>query len=642
MSEKEQARPLGKGLPRCLRGLRDLQRQLCLSTRTEPSRRDVLEGRYVVDRIGPSNSVGGRKADRDRKRMLAFYGDPELRRELWERHLEGLPAAPSGRSDRIHGGELLPPSLEFQVLGRLWEGQARPVDAPEPAAPHEGAGEAESLSERICERLEGWTSLTGDERNETILQVFCLATLLDNGGLIDDACAAVPELADEFQELLLRPDGAGSPAQGNAGNEWRSACLKLAELASRAATGPGAEAALCAVRQATAALELLDARTVLHELKSALGSFLEEVERDPSCSAIDDEQLDDLRGRWIDVHGGGTSAVRAELRRLRRTFRAALATVRKLARRHEKTEGELTTLRQEAPTRGKPRRDWETRRAALRQAADDLLRERRAAEETLLDGLAPSEKLVHAATPETHPATTSGERTRKASGAGAGDGNVEPRVLQETADLRERLKALEQDAQSYRSQRDDLRRNLHEANVELSSLKAGTHHSRAANGQGQTDFLLQLAARKEGPRPLECIEAITRTYADRCVVLETARDSAREMDQFRHGRKLLQLLRTLVTEYRDQLRNGGDAEARRLLGASYAAKESQTVIRNADLRRHRVFRHEGRDLEMFQHLKIGTKADQRQTIRVHFAWDASTERIIIGHCGKHLPRLTER
>ena len=44
---------------------------------------------------------------------------------------------------------------------------------------------------------------------------------------------------------------------------------------------------------------------------------------------------------------------------------------------------------------------------------------------------------------------------------------------------------------------------------------------------------------------------------------------------------------------------------------------------------------------MFQHLKIGRKADQRQTIRVHFAWDDDSGRIVIGHCGKHLPRLKE-
>ena len=114
------------------------------------------------------------------------------------------------------------------------------------------------------------------------------------------------------------------------------------------------------------------------------------------------------------------------------------------------------------------------------------------------------------------------------------------------------------------------------------------------------------------------------------------------MDQFRHGRKLLRLLRLLVTDYRDRLMTNGDAEARLVFSANdYAAKESATVMGNRKLKRARIFRYQDRDIEMFQHLKIGRKADQRQTIRVHFAWDDESGRIVIGHCGKHLPRLKE-
>jgi len=42
-------------------------------------------------------------------------------------------------------------------------------------------------------------------------------------------------------------------------------------------------------------------------------------------------------------------------------------------------------------------------------------------------------------------------------------------------------------------------------------------------------------------------------------------------------------------------------------------------------------------VEMFRHLKIGIADDPTQTIRVHFHWDATRRKIVIGHCGEHLP-----
>ncbi len=644
MSEKKRARPLARGLPRCLSGLRPLQTQLCLSTKTNPSRRDVLESRYVVDRIGAPDSEGGRKADRDRKRMLAFYGDPELRRELWDRHMDSPPSAPSGRSGKRGRTELLPPSLEVQVLGRFQDGSAPVAGGPGPEEPVWSEPEwRESLTGGILRRVEDWASLTKKARIDTTLQLFCLATLMDDADLLEAASATVPELATEFAELQPRADATKRPDGAADGNEWQAACRKLSVLASRAATGPAGEEALDTIRQATVALEFLDSRTALRELKSTLDGFLEEIEKDPSCSAIDDDQLNGLRGRWFDISGAGPATVRTELQRLRGTFGTTLASVRKAARRHKKAEGELAALRREEPTRGKARRDWENRRMEYRQAAEYLLKERRTAEGALLDGLAPSEKLANAMAPEPPliqpPAPA--KVAEPESGATGCDG-VDARTRRETDALGEKLRQLERDVQSYGKERDDLRQQLHTANRELSSLKASLRHSQVANGSPQTDLLLELAARKEEPSPLECIDAIARASGERCIVLASARESAADMDQFRHGRKLLRLLRLLVTDYRDRLMANGDAEARQVFSANdYAAKESATVMGNRKLKRARIFRHRDRDIEMFQHLKIGRKADQRQTLRVHFAWDGESRRIVIGHCGKHLPRLKE-
>ncbi|WP_279611117.1 hypothetical protein [Burkholderia gladioli] len=39
---------------------------------------------------------------------------------------------------------------------------------------------------------------------------------------------------------------------------------------------------------------------------------------------------------------------------------------------------------------------------------------------------------------------------------------------------------------------------------------------------------------------------------------------------------------------------------------------------------------------MEKHLKHGVKDSAAETLRVHFEWIASEQKIIIGHCGKHL------
>jgi hypothetical protein len=121
-------------------------------------------------------------------------------------------------------------------------------------------------------------------------------------------------------------------------------------------------------------------------------------------------------------------------------------------------------------------------------------------------------------------------------------------------------------------------------------------------------------------------------------VLKNAKQSAGNMDQFEHGRRLLDMLRRLVTEYRSKLIERGDNEARKAFANNeYAAMESETVMQNHRLRGMRTFDYEGTRVEMFRHLKIGIESNVAKTIRVHFHWDADRQKIVIGYCGEHLP-----
>lgn len=214
------------------------------------------------------------------------------------------------------------------------------------------------------------------------------------------------------------------------------------------------------------------------------------------------------------------------------------------------------------------------------------------------------------------------------------------------AEQTEWISTLEEDNTTLQSDLSDAKARLVE---EQDALKRQNFVIQGLKGQlesaggGRTseidaDALLNLACRPDQPTPFECIELIENVYGDRCTVLETARESARELDRFVYGRQLLDLLKRLVTEYRAKLMQSGDNEARKVFGKNeYAAKESETVMGSKALARQRMFEYEGQIVEMFRHLKIGVDDDVTRTIRVHFHWDSNREKIVIGYCGEHLP-----
>jgi len=214
------------------------------------------------------------------------------------------------------------------------------------------------------------------------------------------------------------------------------------------------------------------------------------------------------------------------------------------------------------------------------------------------------------------------------------------------ADTEEWINALENDNAALQSEVldikakwEDERENLKKKDFVIQALK----NNLANAGAGRTsdldvEGLLTLLCSPDPPTPLECVQIIESVYGDRCTVLESAKDSARDMNQFSFGRRLLDMLRRLVTEYRIKLLEVGDSEARKVFGKNeYAAKESETVMANKRLRRLRTFDYEGEQVEMFRHLKIGADENIAKTIRVHFHWDAGRKKIVIGYCGEHFP-----
>lgn len=198
--------------------------------------------------------------------------------------------------------------------------------------------------------------------------------------------------------------------------------------------------------------------------------------------------------------------------------------------------------------------------------------------------------------------------------------------------------SLEKEVQQLRLDLDEREEELSKERRTVGALKEQLRNSGAYTSAIDGERLLTMLSRADVPEPDECLELIEAVYGDRCEVLDTAKRSAKESNQFAQSRQLLDLLIRLVTQYRTVLLEKGDSEARKVFGKNeFAAKESETVMGSPALRRARAFEYQGAPVEMFRHLKIGTADNLMKTIRVHFHWDNHRQKIILGYCGKHLP-----
>jgi hypothetical protein len=140
-------------------------------------------------------------------------------------------------------------------------------------------------------------------------------------------------------------------------------------------------------------------------------------------------------------------------------------------------------------------------------------------------------------------------------------------------------------------------------------------------------------------KPRECLQLVSEDLCPgNLLVLESGWNSADQARGFEHGDRLFELLWHLATSFHSQkLAGTPDLVAAQVFGAnSYAARESQTIEKNRDARRERTFTYHGKSVEMWQHLKIGFKDSENRTLRVHFCWDGDLNKVVIGHCGRHL------
>lgn len=230
-------------------------------------------------------------------------------------------------------------------------------------------------------------------------------------------------------------------------------------------------------------------------------------------------------------------------------------------------------------------------------------------------------------------------------------GSQDPMILRnENEALWIELEKLEESMQLVQKERDNVelaRMQLEDEKLELENnvrslqykSSALEHRDISSGDQNhEVDFLIRLASRIDQPTPCECLEALSKIYPKNSEVLDSAWRSAEAASGFQSGRRLLDMLRRLMTDYYSAMCEGGDNRARLVFTADeYSANESETVMNNPSLREKRIFLYKGQRLEMFRHLRIGKAENVSHTLRLHFDWIPEEKKIVIGYCGEHLP-----
>ena len=117
-------------------------------------------------------------------------------------------------------------------------------------------------------------------------------------------------------------------------------------------------------------------------------------------------------------------------------------------------------------------------------------------------------------------------------------------------------------------------------------------------------------------------------------------NSASNVDtRFKRPVEVWLALRWLATDYRSARIEGGmpnpDQSLREACpGWSYASDNSAAAMSKYPAE-YKTTRQDGRVYELGHHIRRGRRNDERQMVRIAFAWDKVEERVVIGYVGKH-------
>ncbi|WP_410951767.1 hypothetical protein [Pseudomonas sp. S1(2024)] len=218
----------------------------------------------------------------------------------------------------------------------------------------------------------------------------------------------------------------------------------------------------------------------------------------------------------------------------------------------------------------------------------------------------------------------------------------EYQALLEEADLE--LRAKEGVIKELQLDLEDKSSEVYRAMASVESLRK-TQFTRGSDTFASASVPASIITIREGLKSLQdetlgleqALTLIANLYPDRIVVLESAIESARQSDRghFQYAQKAHELLNRLACEYWPIMADGGTTQQAKAVFTETTFSATETNL-SAEGKRLRTFIYKGQQLRMDTHLRYGVKNSKATTLRIHFEWIGGDQKIVIGHCGKHL------
>jgi hypothetical protein len=203
-----------------------------------------------------------------------------------------------------------------------------------------------------------------------------------------------------------------------------------------------------------------------------------------------------------------------------------------------------------------------------------------------------------------------------------------------TDEDKEMLEMALEENQSIRAQLKDAQAQNHVLHLKADAM--ARHQANSYSGTSLDPVIVRKAVRSPSDlTPVEVLSYIQHVGGPLVNVLPSAWRSAEESSHFELCDRMLDLLNRLVFEYTPSLGEGkSDAEARDIMGASYSAKESETVELNPALRSERTFMVGDQEHYFCRHLHVGNDPGRVRGMRIYF--DILGGVVTIAYAGKHL------
>lgn len=223
----------------------------------------------------------------------------------------------------------------------------------------------------------------------------------------------------------------------------------------------------------------------------------------------------------------------------------------------------------------------------------------------------------------------------------------------DNAELEELIAAVDEDNLKLRNELEETRmfqelaieektNSLAQVQYEYEQYKQSTRttYSRIRDVERQLGALENL---KSLPENLEdTLRMVCALHSSKLEFLEDAAESAREA-HFNNVAIAWKLLWSLAEDLHPMLLNGStpfsDTEYKNRSGFNLAMSEGSQTQRDSKLMKLRQRTYRGKDIDITPHVGWGTGND---CLRVHFAIDRESQKLIIGHCGNHLDNWTTK